>query len=141
MPEFIVVSEDDSAIHVAPVIVSAEDSDEAIDKYLRKVYAKDEVFRDSVLDRCINMSFGERFFIVTEKEKRDFERGTYKANLKAVEERIRAYFKDDPSVGEKYFAYLRSGDEKFMDEEVFATLAASDTSGVAALEMAQLQRI
>lgn len=141
MPEFIVVSEDEPATDYAPVIVFADNASEAIDKYLRKVYAKEDVFREGVLDRCLNMSFAERFFLVTEKEHRDFDRGTYKADLKVVGERIHAYFKDNPRIGEKYFEYLKSGNEDILDEEAFEVIAASDRSGVAALEMARIQRI
>lgn len=141
MPEFIVVSEDVPVTEVAPVIVSAVDSREAVDKYLRKVYAKEEAFRDGVLDRSVNMSFAERFFIVTDKEKRYFDRGTLRIDIAVVGERIRAYFSDSPSVGEKYFAYLQSGDEALLDDEVFEVIAASDATGIAALEMSSIRRI
>jgi hypothetical protein len=141
MPEFIVVSEDEPATDAVPVIVSAADSAEAIDKYLRKVYSKDEVFREGVLDRSIHMSFAERFFIVTDKEKRYFGRGTLRVDMAVVEERIRAYFSDNPSVGEKFIAYIQTGDEALFDDEAFEVIAASDTTGVAALEMSNIQRI
>lgn len=87
------------------------------------------------------MSFAERFFIVTDKEKRYFDRGALRVDLAVVEERVRAYFSDNPSVGEKYFAYIQSGDEALFDDEVFEVIAASDTTGIAALEMSSIQRI
>lgn len=141
MPEFIVVSEDESATEIPPVIVSAKDASEAIDKFLRKIYAKDDGFREDILDRCINMSFNERFFLVTDQEKADFDNGTFKSDPAVIEERIRAYFSNDPLVGEKYFAFLQSGDENILDDEVFEVIAASDPTGIAALEMARLQHI
>ena len=141
MPEFIVVSEDEPATEIPPVIVSAKDASEAIDKFLRKSYAKDDVFREGILDRCINMSFAERFFLVTDQEKADFDNGKFKSNPAVIEERIRAYFSNDPLVGEKYFAFLYGADEDILDDEVFEVIAASDPTGVVALEMAHLQRV
>jgi len=141
MPEFIVVWEDEPATEVAPVIVDASSAKEAVDKYLRQVYAKDDVFRDSVLSRHLNACFAERFFLVTEQEHSDFDPETYKPDMKMVEERIRVYFKDTPLVGEKYFQYLESGDKDLLDEDAFETIAASDHSGIAALEMASILRI
>jgi hypothetical protein len=132
MPEFIVVSEDEPA---------TEDGSEAIDKFLRQIYSKDDVFREGVLDRCVNISFAERFFLVTDKENKDFEDGCLKPDLTVVGERIRAYFSAEPEVGEKYFAYLQSGDENILTDEVFEGIAASDPTGIAALEMAALSRI
>ena len=141
MPEFIVVSDEEPATEIHPAIVSAENADEAIDKFLRQIYAKENVFREDVLDRCVNMSFAERFFIVTDKEKRDFENGCLKVDLAAVKERVTTYFSMNPAVGEKYFAYLQGGDESVLDDEVFEVIAASDTSGIAALKIADLSHV
>jgi len=141
MQEFIVVSDEEPATEIRPAIVFAENASEAIDKFLRKIYAKDNAFREDVLDRCVNMSFAERFFIVTDKEKEDFENGCLKVDLTAVGERIRTYFSMNPAVGEKYFTYLQSGDESVLDDEVFEVIAASDTDGIAALKMTDLPRV
>lgn len=141
MPEFIVVSEDEPATEIPPVIVTAKDASEAIDKFLRQVYSKDDVFREGVLDRCVNMSFAERFFLVTDQEDEDFANGCLKPDLTVVGERIMAYFSTDPEVGEKYFAFLQSGDENILTDKVFEGIAASDPTGVAALDIATLPRI
>jgi hypothetical protein len=61
--------------------------------------------------------------------------------MAVVEERIRAYFGDNPSVADEFIAYIRTGDESLFDDEVFEVIAASDTSGLAALEMSNLKHI
>lgn len=60
--------------------------------------------------------------------------------MAVVEERIRAYFGDNPSVADKFIAYIQTGDESLFDE-VFEVIAASDTSGLAALEISNLKHI
>jgi hypothetical protein len=60
-----------------PQAVLADSEDDAIQKYLKVIYSKDDVFRESVLDLAINVSFVEQFYLSSEHEKKRFcETGT-----------------------------------------------------------------
>ncbi|TFW33588.1 hypothetical protein [Massilia horti] len=140
--QYLVVWEDQPATEVPPAVVSAVDANQATDKYLRLVYSKDEVFRESVLDRSINMSFAERFFIVTDEERQKFDRtGAVDYDLDVVEARVRVYFGARPDIAEKYVQYIRTGKQDLIDDEAFEVIASSDPEGVAALALDELQHL
>ena len=53
-------------------VVTAERKETAIQKYLEQVLAFSKFHREDVLDRSINMSFAERFFITSTQESQRF---------------------------------------------------------------------
>ncbi len=128
MKKYLICSMDESVLDFPPKAVFACDEKDALTRYLKLVFSKDEIFRESVLNLSINMSFLERFFLCTDQEKKRFdltaETGT---EFEIVESRIKSYFASRPDLGEKFICYVKSQDRSILDDEVFEFIALNGT--------------
>lgn len=138
---FLVASDDEPVSAWPPAIVRADDEDGAIDRYLRMEYSKDPIFRQSVLELSINGSFIEKFFIVSVEENRSFETtGRVKFDLHLIIGQVMAFFSTRPDLGEKYVHYMESRDVSHLNDEVFEFIAASDATGIVALDLDEMRQ-
>jgi len=87
-------------------IVEACSLEKAKDKFCENFYKNDELFKEDIYLKSINMSFFEKFWIG--KEKKSGEYGTVEENV--FEKRVRKYFKDFPSYAENLLNYWISKD-------------------------------
>ncbi len=105
-------------------IVLAENAEKAIQTYLRRVYAKDEIFRESVLDLSANMSFAERFYLSTDFETQRMQSsGVVGTEPEIVRSRVKSYFKDRPDLGDRYLGYMDTTDAGLITEDLFEYIA------------------
>ncbi len=124
MKRFLISSADDSVVNFQVRIVLAENAEKAIQTYLRRVYAKDEIFRESVLDLSANMSFAERFYLSTDFETQRMQRsGVVGTEPEIVRSRVKSYFKDRPDLGDRYLGYMDTTDAGLITEDLFEYIA------------------
>ncbi|MBC8641567.1 hypothetical protein IAG25_32610 [Caballeronia sp. EK] len=143
MKQFLVCSSDQSISRSFGYIVEASTDNEAREVYLRQVYAKDEVFREAVLDRAINAAFADRFYVQTPQETYRYnETGLASVTDEVIADRVRQFFASKPDLGESYLAYLNDGDESRLNDDFFEFAAVhGDFGGVDALEIAALPKL
>jgi hypothetical protein len=121
---FLISSADDSVVNFQVRIVLAENAEKAIQTYLRRVYAKDEIFRESVLDLSANMSFAERFYLSTDFETQRMQSsGVVGTEPEIVRSRVKSYFKDRPDLGDRYLGYMDTTDAGLITEDLFEYIA------------------
>ncbi len=124
MKRFLISSADDSVVNFQVRIVLAENAEKAIQTYLRRVYAKDEIFRESVLDLSANMSFAERFYLSTDFETQRMQSsGVVGTEPEIVRSRVKSYFKDRPDLGDRYLGYMDTTDAGLITEDLFEYIA------------------
>lgn len=70
MASYFVACFDAGVNSMEAAVIAASSEAEAIAKYLTHVLAFSAFHREDVLDRSINLSFAERFFITSTQEKR-----------------------------------------------------------------------
>lgn len=129
----LVASDDEPVSAWEPVVVVAESKEEAIDRYQRVEYSKDQCFRDGVLALTVNCSFLEKFFIASPSDILGFEAtGKVDFDLDIVKARVRHFFGARPDIGEKFVRYMDTHDTSYVDEEVFEFISAADPSGIVA---------
>ena len=68
MKQYLVASSDESVTAVPLMQAAAESPEAVLLLYRRRVLAKDSIFRRSVLDRGVNDSFAERFYLSSNQE-------------------------------------------------------------------------
>ena len=143
MKQFLVCSSDDAMSRSFGYVVEAETEVQARNTYLRQVYAKEQVFRDSVLDRAMNLSFLERFYIQTPQESYRFdETGLPSVTDEMVADRIRHFFAAKPEFGEAFLAYVGDGEISRVTDELFEFIAVNDDQGgVDVIDIATLPRL
>ena len=126
LKKYLVCDCDESAVDFAPSIVHAASPAEALDQYVRKVYAKDEIFREDVLERKYNMCFLERFFISTPEENELFDKtGTVNTAMELVFSRVREFFAAKPEFGNLFVRYMETADESLIDDDIFEFIAVT----------------
>lgn len=139
---FLVASDDESVSDWEPVVVLAESTEEAIDRYLRVVYSQDPSFRANVLELTVNCSFVEQFFLATPEASSQFDTtGRVDYDLDVVKSRVRKFFSDRPEIGEKFVRYMDTRDASHLDEEVFEFISAADPSGIVALDIDEIRHL
>lgn len=139
---FLVASDDEPVSAWEPVIVFADDKEGAIDRYLRGVYSKDPIFRQSVLDLSINGSFVEKFFIVSPADEHSFDTtGLVDYDLDLVKARVMAFFSERPELGESFVQYMDTRDDAHLTEEVFEFISTADATGIVALDMEEIRHL
>lgn len=143
MKKYLICSRDDSVVHVTPHCVVATSTEAALERYLREVYALDAVFRESVLDLCVNMTFVERFYLSTTQEATRFDiTGEVGTETEIVRSRVRAYFAARPDLGDIFIRYMDSEDQVLIDDEMFAFIAVTspvDEHGFVAVDIEALE--
>lgn len=139
---FLVASDDESVSEWEPVVVLAESKEAAIDRYLRVEYSKDSIFREGVLSLTLNMSFLEKFFIVTPEDGERFDRtGEVDYDLDVVKARVREFFDVRADLGEKFVRYMDTRDESHVSDEVFEFISAADPCGIVALDIDEIRQL
>lgn len=135
--KFLVCSSDEPISRSFGYIVDAQTADEARLIYLSRIYAKDSIFRDSVLDLSMNLTFVERFYLGTPQETYRFEQtGLASVPDGVVAERVREFFATKPSLGEEFLKFMGDGDKSRVTEEMFEFIATHDgDGGVEVLEL------
>lgn len=130
MKRYLICSVDQSVADFHPQAVFAGNAEEALHKYLRAVYSKDESFRNSVLDLAVNMTFVERFYLASNCEEERFNQtGTTGTEQEIIKARVKAFFAARPDLGEKFVRYMETEDRTLVDDEVFAYIAVNEESG------------
>lgn len=128
MKRYLICSLDESAQDFPPKAVFANNAEEALTRYLKLVYSKDVIFRETVYDLSINMSFLERFFLSTDQEIKRFNtKGECGTEFEIVESRIKSYFADRPDLGHKFLSYVKSEDRSLLDDDVFEYIAVNES--------------
>jgi len=128
MKRYLICSKDESVEYWTPQAILANSASEALSRYLSMVYSKDKVFRDSVLDLCVNMTFVERFYLSSDQEIRKFEKtGRTGTESEIVKSRVRAYFVARPEFGEIMLRYMNTGDKSLITDEIFEFIAINES--------------
>jgi hypothetical protein len=126
MGKYLIVGADDFDLATAR-LVTAETAGNALDTYMRTVESRNPVFREHVLDLCVNMTFVEQFHLSSGQEKERFtasgEVGTEDALIKS---RVRRFFIARPDIGERFIAYMDTEDSSLIDDSVFEFIALHD---------------
>lgn len=129
MKRYLICSIDESVLDFEPRAVFAKNEKEALTRYLKLVYSRDEIFRETVYDLSVNMSFLEQFYLSTDQEIKRFnltaESGT---EFEIVESRIKSYFANRPDLGYKYLSYVKSENRSLLDDEVFEFIAVNESN-------------
>lgn len=127
MKPYLICSKDESVTSWPPYKVMASTAEEAISSYLKVVISKAEVFRESVLDLTVNMSFVERFYIASRAEQARFHKtGTVGTEEEIVKSRVNTFFAARPDLGERYSRYMDTEDQSLICEEMFQFIAVYD---------------
>lgn len=138
MKRFLLCSTDEPVVRWQPVAVAAETQDRAIEKYLRAVYSKDDVFRASVLDLAVNMTFVEQFYLASKHEHERFNcTGSVGIEPEIVYSRVRGFFADRPDLGECFVTYMETMDQSLIDDEMFEFIAVKEgqsSAGITVLD-------
>ena len=128
MKRYLICSRDLSVAKWAPEAVLANSEEEALQKYLKSVYSKDDLFRESVLDLAVNAGFVEQFYLSSEHEKRRFNKtGTVGTEDEVVKSRIKAFFAPRPELGERFIQYMETEDASVISDDVFEYIALKET--------------
>jgi len=128
MKKFLICSCEESIVDCPPILTTAETEDEAIIKFLRSVYSRDLIFRESVLDLSVNMTFVERFYFENITERTIFDKKKkIIADIKSVKKRIERFFSAEPSFGEIFLDYMETKDPILISDDIFEFIAISET--------------
>ncbi len=92
-------------------LVDAKTKEEAINKFANFYVKDDEAFKEYVFERCVNMSFAEKFWMETDEETSHFmETGEVLINEAEFQKRVALFFKDHPTYSEQYLNYYLNED-------------------------------
>lgn len=128
MKKFLLASRDESVAYSQPCIVHAENSDEALQKYLRLVRAKSDHLREWVLELTVNMSFAEQFYLESPQEHERFNKTAVAGTeIEIIKSRVRKFFSERPPIGERYIQYMETGNETLVDAEMLEFIAVRET--------------
>lgn len=91
-------------------LVSAEDAEEAIYRYVKEISSKEAIFIEFVYDRSINMSFAEEFWLQTDEEQSAFtdNEGDVLAGEEDFKRRVREFFADHHEYADLYLSHWYS---------------------------------
>ena len=129
MNRYLLASADESIRFFEPCIVLALSEQGALHTYLRKVYSKDNTFRESVLDLAVNMTFVERFYLSTDQENYHFnEAKTVVSTAQQVEDRVKVFFETQPILCDRFLRYMKTSDVSLIDDEMYEFIAVSEKS-------------
>jgi hypothetical protein len=141
MKRFLVASANESVLQYVPKFVLALDEKEAI----KRVLAKDALFRNYIFDLAAKCSFAERFYLVTGQKKELFSKtASSAAKAKLVKSRVDDYFADRPELAEQYLKYMNTENKSFITEELFEYLASKERPtelGLVALNVEHIEVI
>lgn len=145
MKKFLICSCDESVVDYPPSLVTAKTSDEALLKFLRKVYSKDKIFRSGVLDLAVNMTFIEQFYFSNEHERQRFDdKKRVAAEEKMVKSRVKIFFSSRPDLGKLFVKYMETADTSLIDDDIFeyiATLEPVERHGHVAIDVDLLETL
>jgi len=101
-------------------IVSASNTEEAIDKFIRYYAVKDEDLVGHIYDKSINMSFAEVFWFQTKKEHKHFEStGERSIKNKEFKHRVTKFFGEHRDFAKMYLDFYFGEDDYFTDDGQF----------------------
>lgn len=109
---FLVCSNSLSGQEEIPILVDADTAEQALRAWQRNIRAKDEDFRESVMFIQTHDAFSSRFF-----------KGDENTPLHVLEQRVTEFFVERPDLGDLYWHYMQSEDERFLCEELFEFIA------------------
>lgn len=135
--EYFVASVDEPIAERKPVLVVAPSSEEAVQRYLVKVYAHDHEFRAWVLATDLAYSFiGQVCRAV--KTPSSHRRAMYLSQLQPLVER---YFRSAPELGRTFSRYLESGDKSVMTDHIFEFIAQAQANDFLAIRLDEIQTL
>lgn len=135
--EYLVASVDEPIAERKPVLVAAPSSEEAIQRYLLKVYARDLQFRSWVLATDLAYSFiGQMCSAVQVSSGRRRSMQLHQL-LRLVDE----YFRTAPRLGIVFSRYLQSGDESVVTDDIFEFIAQTQAGDFLAIRLDEMQTI
>jgi len=135
MEKYLVGFNDDALENLSFAIVNADNSKDAIRKYIWEVGIHEELFLDHVYDKAANMCLAERFWLQTDEEMDRFEE--HDELLIGEEEfrrRAREFFGPHADFAERYLDYYFTPGEEpptelFPEEMLLYIWAESDWAG------------
>lgn len=135
------VAHDDSITEWEPAFVNARSTDEAIKKYLHRIYSKDSFFREHVQELRTFESFLGQLIYATCEEKISFMNGDRTPLPETVRERINNFFSDEPRLGARFLEYIESENLELIDDEIYEFIAVRDPDGIVAIEQESIRVI
>jgi hypothetical protein len=98
-------------------IVSASNTEEAINKFIEYYAIRSENLMKYIYDKSINMSFAEGFWFQTKKEHKHFEStGEKSIKNKEFKHRITQFFGEHRDFAKMYLDFYFSEDDYFTDD-------------------------
>lgn len=145
MKKFLICSCEESVVDYPPSLVTAKTSDEALLKFLSKVYSKDKIFRSSILDLAVNMTFIEQFYFSNEFERQRFDdKKRVAADEEIVKSRVKKFFSSRPDLGRLFLKYMETADTSLIGDDIFeyiATLEPAERHGHVAIDVDFLETL
>jgi hypothetical protein len=103
------------------VVLSAENEQDAIKKFLDLYGIKEDIFLEHVYDRSINFSFAEHFWLVTDNENEHFENtGEVLIDKDIFNQRVRDFFGHHSDYANSYINHYWSDKEYKPEEKLFS---------------------
>lgn len=112
-------SQEDSPACV-PFIVQGTSKEDALFKVGKKLFKKDGLFIGHILDRCVNLSYAEKFYLQAEEEINHFgETGEILVDKNQFIDRVKTHFKEVPHLADEYINYYFSESENLSLSDEF----------------------
>lgn len=133
------VAHDDSITEWEPAFVHANSTEEAIKKYLHRIYSKDSFFREYVQELRTFESFLGQLIYATCEEKISFMNGDRTPLPETVREKINSFFSDEPKLGDRFWEYVKSEKKELISDEIYEFIAVRDPDGIVAIEQESIR--
>ncbi len=133
------VAHDDSITEWEPAFVHASSTEEAIKKYLRKIYSKDSFFREHVQQLRSFESFLGQLVYATCEEKINFLNGDRTPTSDTVRQKIKSFFSDEPILGERFLEYVETENTALIDDAIYEFIAVREPDGIVAIEQESIR--
>lgn len=133
------VAHEDSITMWDPVFVTSASPADAVKKYLKQVYSKDETFREYVQDLHDIEAFVGGLVYATEEEILSFASGILDEAPEKVRRRVQEFFSENPVLGAVFLQYVETEDVKVIDDAIYEYIAERDPDGIVAIETAKIQ--
>jgi hypothetical protein len=128
------VAHEDSLSMWEPAYVTATSPSAAVEEYLKRVYSKDFVFREHVLDLYHVDAFVGGLIYPTAEDQLALMEGVRQDTPERVQECVRKFFSHRPEFGEIFLNYLDTKDASIVSDDVYEYIAVRDPDGIIAIE-------
>ena len=132
------VAHEDSLSMWEPAYVTSTSPAAAVEEYLKRVYSKDDVFREHVLDLYHVDAFLGGLVYPTAEDQMALMEGVRQDTPARVRECVMKFFSQRPEFGEIFMNYLETKDESIVSDDVYEYIAMRDPDGIIAIEEEQI---